>query len=406
MVAEFDASDEDEYLDEDLGTFRFLNLGLIVREDEEVDMVVAATVMNSVDGADNDDTNDWSIDLTGARTFDADGVAINEAISEPAATFEVVEEGDGDDLELRTSTQDPDQATIAVSEGDEEEVMIFAFELDADDSDGDVTLEEILLDVTGTVDTGGQTLEDFISDFRIEIDGDPFDAEDYDGNGLTEELEFDIDGDLEIEGGEAVTVNVYATFDVIDAFTGGTIMVSVAAADIDAEGAETITVGGTSVITSETHDVISEGIVVPADSVTTDTDTLSEGKVGEFTIEFDVTAFEDDFYITDNAGNSSSTVTDGVKFTVIGSGSSSAAVDATLTSTADENTTGVFTVEEGQTETFTLYVTVDPTVQGNFRVSLDEVIYSANADGTSTPQTRTLTPVSDYRTGVQVITAS
>jgi hypothetical protein len=118
MVAEFDASDEDDYLEEDDGTFRFSNLGLIVREDEEVDIIVAVTVVNNVDGADDDDTNDWTIDFTDARVFDADGVAVNENIAEPAVSFEIVEEGDGDELDLRSSSQDPDQATIAVSEGD------------------------------------------------------------------------------------------------------------------------------------------------------------------------------------------------------------------------------------------------------------------------------------------------
>jgi hypothetical protein len=50
-LLKFDASDEDNYLDEDDGTFRFSNLELVLREDEEVEVTVAATVAGSVDGA-------------------------------------------------------------------------------------------------------------------------------------------------------------------------------------------------------------------------------------------------------------------------------------------------------------------------------------------------------------------
>jgi len=51
-------------------------------------------------------------------------------------------------------------------------------------------------------------------------------------------------------------------------------------------------------------------------------------------------------------------------------------------------------------------VTVDPTATGTFRVSLDEVWYSANPNGTTGAAAYLPLPVSDYRTASQAIQGS
>jgi hypothetical protein len=67
---------------------------------------------------------------------------------------------------------------------------------------------------------------------------------------------------------------------------------------------------------------------------------------------------------------------------------------------------GVFTVREGETETFTLRVTVDAAVGGDYRVTLEEVNFSADEDGTSSIQSYILTPAQDFRTGYETIQTS
>ena len=69
-----------------------------------------------------------------------------------------------------------------------------------------------------------------------------------------------------------------------------------------------------------------------------------------------------------------------------------------MTSTADESSLGVFEINEGETETFTLYVIVDPATVGQYRVQLVEIKYSTNPNGITDIQNFAFTPPSDFRT--------
>jgi hypothetical protein len=75
MIAEVDASDEDEYIDEDTGELRFSNLGLIAEEDEEIEIIVAASLQGNLDSA---ELGNWNLFASEMRFFDADGVATTE----------------------------------------------------------------------------------------------------------------------------------------------------------------------------------------------------------------------------------------------------------------------------------------------------------------------------------------
>ena len=88
-------------------------------------------------------------------------------------------------------------------------------------------------------------------------------------------------------------------------------------------------------------------------------------------------------------------------------GSGTTTDSGVLSSTADEETDGVFTVREGETETFTLTVTVDTSASTQARVTLSELNYSTNEDGVSaTMAVYTPTPASDYRTAYKNINAN
>ena len=142
--------------------------------------------------------------------------------------------------------------------------------------------------------------------------------------------------------------------------------------------------------------------------VETTTDTSGDNDtLGEFEIEFEVTAVEGDFYIRELATEGTSATT-GVEFTVDGT---SATTSGTLSSTADEDTAGVFTVREGETETFTLRVTVNPDASGDFRVNLTGVNYAENSNGFyvtagTDGDLYVPTPAQDFRTSYETIQGS
>jgi len=417
MIAEMDASDEDEYLNEDAGTFRFSNLDLFVEEDEEVEMLLGVSVDEAEDASEF-----WNFGVIEIRYFDADGVATTEdqlgdlgdadittdAEHAEFVEVEVREEGAGDELDITTASEDPDAATIAVEEDEDEEVMIFAFELDADDSDSDIEIEDLRIRIQGTaVDPDSTDLDEFVSDMFLEIDGERFNVEDFDGDNNDETVTFEIDGDIVIDEGEAVVAMLFVEFRVDDDFTSATIQASTV--DVDAVGADDFTVAD--VVAGEEHQVVSEGIIVPQEGFTFDADTSGENDtLGNFDIEFDVTAFEGDFYIFDNATTADATaITEGIQFVVQDSAGNAVTTGVTAVLSTDgdeeENIGGdnFFFIEEGETDTITLSVVVDPGATGQFRVVLQEVWFDEDTDLGTNADPRVLTPASDYRTNFLTI---
>jgi len=427
-VARKDASDEDEYLDEDDGSLRFSNLDVVAMDGEEVTFVVAVTVNDSVDGVAAGDDEDWSVAVGGVRFTDADDVTTTETATgdiiditnativgdSSAVDFSIDVEGAGDELDLESSDDDPEATTLSLDEDDNTEVMVFAFDLSADDSDGDITLNEITL--TATVTNPGTTaddLDDLVNDVRIEIAGDSFDAEAYTG-ATTTSLVFDIDGDATISADETATVMVYVDFENMDdsTYEGSTIVLGVNASAIDAEGAdsgETVTVSGSSNVEGDTHTLRTDGVDVEVTDTTetlkANTDSTTADDEGVFEIEFDVTAFGTDLYIDDNAHNGTAENNTGVNYRVVdSSGSVIASTTGTSVGTLDAETdleSGRFVVDEGETVTFTLTVEFDPATTGSYRVELYSVNWNdTNADADTQ---QTLSPSTDYDTALLTI---
>ena len=433
MVAEADASDEDEYLDEDDGSLRFTGLDIVAMEGDELTVSIAVSVQNNLDTAELDN---WTLTVDSMRFFDADGVATTE--NDPAdgdeAEFDIEAAGSEEELKLSLASANPDATDLVVdTDSDTNDVTIMVGELEAEDND--IEVNTVVVKVT----TAGATTTDVVDEIRVVIDGQEFEAEalaaasadegDYSisngsGDGVTEgysELAhastsiwylFDIDGDVVVdEDGQVdmeVVVDLNDTDDGARYGNGVTIKAEVTSVERgvwDAEGADDLSSGqfsGTSV--GDTHTLVAEGILVPVDGFSSETDTLgTNDTIGEFILEFDVTAVEGDFYITDDVSSNSGTATTGVAYTLDGG---TATTSATLTSTADEDSDGVFTVREGETETFTLTVTVDPVSTAAFRVTLAEVNYDDDATGAASTAAYNPTPASDFRTASQSVQGS
>jgi hypothetical protein len=391
-VAEADASDEDDYQNDDVAVpsiLRFSGLDIVAMEDEEVTIVVGATVQNNLDASDR---GDWDVTGVSMRFFDADGVATTEdgaSITGESATFNIDVEGAGDDLDLRSASTDPDATTLPLDEDDNKEHTVFIFELDADDSDGDITLENLTIDLA--LGSTTRDLNEVVDDVMIVIDGQVFTAEDFDGNADTEAVLFDLDGKITIDEGSSVEVTVKIEFENMDTSSdlqGVSITASVDTTDVDAEGqsGEEVVIGGSDE-DGATHTLRSEGLVITIDEDDIDSekevrDTGAGGDrdYGVYVFTFDVTAFGEDFYVNDVAADVNYTlIIDGVD-TALAAASTSASVDI---NDGDDATTSDFEVGEGKTVQYIVTVETDTSVEGDVEIRIDSIDYSANDDGGS-----------------------
>lgn len=108
-------------------------------------------------------------------------------------------------------------------------------------------------------------------------------------------------------------------------------------------------------------------------------DTVS-ASYGTFTIKFDVTAIDEQVLVpvgVETESNGTKYKPNGpvgIEYALLGNVMQPLAMSAVVRSTADLSN-GHYLVEEGETETFTLSVTVDPSRAGTFAVSLEGINY-------------------------------
>jgi peptidoglycan hydrolase-like protein with peptidoglycan-binding domain len=410
MVAEMDASDEDEYQDEDNGTIRFSGLDIVAMEDEEVEIVIAATIQSSIDSL---DLGTYSVSADTIRYFDADDVATTEEATDfelgDTVTFSIDEAGAEDELIAKTSTSDLDGSTIQVEDDSKSDFeTVFIFDLDTDDSVNDIELNTVVVNVTtdGTV-AANAGYDDLVDDAELVIDGVTIDDVAVTGVTLTEGvaiLTFDVDGDVTIEAGDRVAAELKLRFKALPSGEeGATVVGSIAALTtlvVDAQGADDL--GNTQLsgsATGDVHTLRTAGVDVVVESVDADVTTqdLATNDYATYVVEVEVTAFEQDAYFSTTPGTSFAYVLENGASVVAVTGSQT----VSLTSTADEQG-AYFLVNEGETETFTLTVTYVPGVVNTAaRMQLVSTAFAATA--VAPTQTWTASPEEDYRTAVVTV---
>ena len=418
-IARSSASDEDDYQDEDTGTLRFSGLDLVAMEDEEVEIEIVATFQGTVDSADQ---GVYNVSVDSMRWVDADDVTETETTGNDLTTnvtFTLGEAGQDDELIVKTSDSDPDGTTLQVEDDAKSDwFTVFAFDLDSDDSENDLELNEVSVILDTASSTGaatGFTYADAIDDVELVIDGVTVDdlvvaaaatgtAAGYDDSRV---LRFDVDGDVTIDAGERVTAELKVRFKSLAVATdeGSTVRGRVTAANaeaIDAEGADTLTgaqLSGSA--TGDEHTLRTAGVNVTAGdmdatvSVVTDPD----NDYATYSLELEVTAFEQDVYISTSPATAITyTVEDGA-----GVATTSGSFTVTMSSTGDE-VESTFEITEGSTETITIEVTYDPAVTTSTaaRIQLETLVFGSTS-GTPTGQSWTASPDEDYRTAVVTI---
>lgn len=413
-VAEQVADDEDDY-QSDEQTMRFSGLDIVAMEDEEVEILVAVSTQN---GLDSEELGTWTVSVESMRFFDADGVATTETTGFDAftdtETFTIEEEGTDDELTARTNSNDPDATTLPVEDdSDSDEYTVFIFSLDTDDSDNDIELDRIDLEITTVQNTTAADagFNDLVDDAELVIGGVSID--DYSvtsGDATTAgtvTVSFDVDGDVVLDAGEEVDVELVLTFNSLPTDEeGATIQAAIAGlstSNIDAEGADNL--GDTQLsgsATGEVHTLRTEGLILTIEDVTTTISQEDQGTSGDVDVleavfEFEVTAFEEDFFTDEDA--------DVVNYRLLVDGVAAPAASSSATLTirdADDAATADEKLSEGQAVSYTFTVETDESVSGSVEVVIDGINYSAD-DNNTEELTVSADPEDDWTSSARLV---
>lgn len=385
-------SNDEEY------RLRFSGLDLVFEDGDEPEFQLGFEVLGSLDSSDLQ--ADWVVELDSIRFEDGEGWTDSEINinMEDSFGFDAEETAE---LSVSEASSNPDPSVIKVDDDTDEtdDVTVFVFNIE-EENGVDVTVEDLTITAT-TSYTGaaGTNAGAIIASAALFVDGDELDSENVPANGV---INFENLG-LEIDADDDVDVEVALTFEGNDgesAYAEGA-MVRVSFTSIDeAEDANgndegDMTTSGTPA--GELHELRTQGVF--AEIVSVDTDKNDDDTRADFEIKFDLTAFEEDFYV----GSTSAAVTFHIEEDNV---PVSTSTTASLSSTADEESTGNFKIDKNQTETFTLSVTLDPDVAGSYRLVIDSVEYSAADDDTLADTSHTVAPAAEFKTLPAALVAS
>jgi hypothetical protein len=402
-----------DYLDDTAGTIRLSGLNIVAKEDKDVVITIAADLQKPNSGA----SNDWKLTATGVRFFDASGVASSEVSgvgdlgTSNGSTFTIDKAGTNDEVIVKSNSSNPADSTLEVKDNAKSDwYTALVFDLDTKDSINDITVNDIYVDVAHTSGVSYATLVD---DARITIDGKVIDSSISDVASSTNTtapatIHFDTKGDVQINAGDRVEAKVELKFKALaPANEGKTVTVSETGANVlkmDAEGTDTL-VGSSQLSGSATGKVMTlrtKGIDASKksmDAVKTAATITGTHDYVTYTMKVDVTAFNQDLYISKNAATS--VVYDKTNSSGTGLGSvASTSVDSFTSTANDTDAVGFYHVAEGSTETFTIVVKWTPgAAAAATGIQLTGLKYAETAV-TSGPtfMTWAATPASDYRT--------
>jgi hypothetical protein len=404
MVAEENADDEDDW-DEDSNVFtmRFSGLSEKAMEDDSVEVVIGVTMLSNLDTDEEGETWNVRIPANGLRAIDGAGVDQYTGSASETRDFETEGAGTNDELQVSLDSSNPDSSIIKVETDDEtEDVVILVFELEAEGND--IEVKEIPVFFT----IGTANFNAVVADVKLEIDGEEYDDYTTVGAASTNATTtFDLsDDEPVIDEDGSVTVKVIVDLQETDNgsnyLEGETIKAELRGGagqevkNIDAEGGDDIAAGDISgSAIGEVHQLYTEGIfaeIVSTDETKTAGDNNSDD-VGDYEIEFDLTAFDDTFYV-------SATSTGVITYQVENGSGSTVATTTTEALTSGASKEGdAYRIDSGDSETFTLTVNLDPDTDGFYRIQLVSIEYGSTA---ALPYgvTHTVSPEEDFETGL------
>lgn len=397
-----DASSESDW--EDLSgsayELRFTGLDAKVAEDETAKLYVVVNMASNIDG--NDAGAVWTVSVpdNGVRVRDGAGIDSYEGDDTVTRTFEVVAAGDNDELKIALDSSNPNSSIIKVDDNSTTNAQtVMIFKLTAEESDIEVRGLPIKFTSSDT------DVTDVVSDVQLEIDGASMGDISSAGVGTTTTFEFDND-EFVIPAGESVVVKVIVDLNSTGAagvnYSEGTTLSAkidtTERAAIVAEGKDDLDesagdITGTAI--GKDQQLMTEGIFGEIVSIneTTKSDGTTDDALGQFEFKVDVTAFGDTYYV-------SATTTSVFNYTVLDSNGNTVSTTTSIavSSTATQDGSA-YRIDDGTKKTFTVTVTVDPAVAGNYRVRLNSIDYGTSATNTTdaTGAGHTLAPTEDFK---------
>lgn len=340
--------------------------GVIIRAGEEKELTFAVTALENLDSGDID-SDAWQVDILNVRFTDGDGVVTTSAADAAKTSggtyykaFDFDSFATANDAELKLALGDDDINDSHVLDADDSNDTdhdVLSFTLEAA-GDSDIWVDEIPVVITTTGDT---TESNIVVNASLWVDGERISGkEDVPDGGA---VLFD-DLDYTIEAGDEVEFILNVEMQDIDGALddGDTVQATVTVASIDAEDevGESVTATGSAV--GDAHTLYDNGIQVKfvgATSTVKSSDTTGINETVTFKLQYDVTAFGDDMYVSDPC-----TADDATDFTTAttvyleGDADHSSTTCTDLDSTGTFNTTGndSWEVKEGKTERFTVTV--------------------------------------------------
>lgn len=297
-------------------------------------------------------------------TYDPDSTVSNDVTLEDASA--------DDDMTLKSSSNNPDDMSVAVEEDDtSDDYLALAFKLDVDDDSSDVTVTELPILLTfASAGASVTSAAQVIDKVEVSFAGETYTADETElvlvaGAGEATYTVDLLDEDVVLGGGDIEEAKVYITFAEQEGnySENAVVTASIAAADIEAETEEddTFTVDGTTITGGDLTLTLSKTVI---SGVTVSVASLSEDTVGSFTFKFTVEA----------DGSDADVDAASIAETVLGPSTPTASFSLIeVSGTSIENAANDFTVEDGNTATFSLSYTIDPDTAGTYYIRLDTV---------------------------------
>lgn len=421
--------DADEFnRDNEYGKTITLDRGAIIREGDKGEIVVAVSGINNLDS--NDASDQWDVGIDSLRYRDALGASITDssstgiggnndtttvATNERTLSFENFATAANLEVKLRAGDSDINTArTIEVSsttKTSDEDVFSFGVEVDGGST---VMVDDIRVDATTTT----AVLNNVISTAYLYMDGDRVGSENITSTDQTNgyitfnDLNLDLD-----EGTHDFVVKVdFKKADGSNYSTGETISMDLTSSDrsgwyIEDENGDEVASGDfTGTVSGDDMTLRTQGLnldLASSSSSETYNSTTPSSSYGTFTMNVELTAVGETMYVPQTVAEATTaSSTAGATFSLQDS-SGAAYTSGTSTKSFTYVSGGTVTsndrvrIDEGQTATFKLVVTLDPAASGQYRAQF--VGSAFNTSDAIADTAITASPSSDFRSGYQLI---
>lgn len=420
-VARIDADEFDD--DNNYRKTVSLDEDAIIKADKTGDLVVAVSGVKNLDSNDAGDT--WKVEVEAVRFEDAQGAIITESaqgdIGGATRSFTFETFATASDTEFRILGGDNsinDAQVVDVDDNDDtDNVAVFSFKVKV--SGDDVELKDLVIGstLTGTANT----LDDIFSQLVLEIDGDEVASKN--PTASTSVVFDDIDMDLEVGTYDFTLVGDIKATSTGAYIEGDTFLFTIGEAQTDRSDFDVEDKNGDNLLdadkigseSSEAHALYADGIsaeFVSADGSESYSVDSTDNDRAELVIEFDVTNFgEDTLYIPNVLTYKGASTTEvrtapstsqGIGYTIQFSGTTAlhaSNVSGIITNSTADLGTNAYEIGSGDTETFTIKVTV----RNTSTQTIDNTQVKALLSGIGWATTDSATSASVYTTDLDDI---